>query len=128
MSRSESFTKTAWTETYAGFRNQPGSNAMRIGYAVAVAAFLAGTPVMAQQVVIGAPDNGAARSHQYQADQDRSAGHQNMEAAHQEAAQGNYGAAARDQQAAHEDWHAAHHQEHDATRDASGGVVIMPGH
>jgi hypothetical protein len=100
---------------------------MRIGYAVAVATCLAGTPAMAQ-VIVGTPDNGAAQYHQYQADRDRAAGRQNMEAAHREAAEGNYGAAAQDREAAHEDWHAAHHQEHDAARDSNGGVVIMPGH
>ena len=47
---------------------------MRIGYAVAVAALLAGTPVMAQ-VIISGGDPIAAQQHQYQADQDRAAGH-----------------------------------------------------
>jgi hypothetical protein len=100
---------------------------MRIGYTVAVAALLAGTPAMAQ-VMIGGGDPGAAQQHQYQADQDRAAGRQTMEAAHQEAAMGNYGAAERDREAAHQDWHAAHHQEHDADRDSSGGVSIQLGH
>jgi len=100
---------------------------MRIGYAVAVAALLAGTPAMAQ-VIIGGPDNGAAAQHQAQSDQDRAAGRQNMEDAHHEAAMGNYSAAAQDQQAAHQDWHAAHHQEHAADRDSSGGVTVQLGH
>jgi hypothetical protein len=100
---------------------------MRIGYAVAVAALLAGTPVMAQ-VIISGGDPIAAQQHQYQADQDRAAGRQNMEAAHQQAAMGNYGAAERDREAAHEDWHAARHQEHDADRDSSGGVTVQLGH
>ena len=100
---------------------------MRIGYAVAAAALLAGTPAMAQ-VIIGGGDPNAAAQHQYQADQDRAAGHQNMEAAHQQAAMGNYSAAAQDRAAAHEDWHAAHHQENDAARDSSGGVTVQIGH
>ena len=100
---------------------------MRIGYAAAVAALLAGSPAMAQ-VVIGTPDNGAAQQHQNQADQDRALGRENMDAARQQAAMGNYGAAQQDQQQAHQDWHAAHRQEHAADRDSSGGVVVQLGH
>jgi hypothetical protein len=99
---------------------------MRMGYAVAVAALLAGTPAMAQVVISGGDPNAA--QHQAQSDQDRAAGRQNMEAAHQEAAAGNYGAAAQDQAAAHQDWHAAHHEQHDADRDGSGGVTVQIGH
>jgi len=96
---------------------------MRFGYTLAVAALLAASPAMAQ-VVIGTGDPNAASAHQYQADQDRSAGRANMDAARQEEAMGNYGAAARDREAAHEDWHAAHHQQRDADRDGNGGVTF----
>jgi hypothetical protein len=99
---------------------------MRISYAVAVAAFLAGTPAMAQVIVSGG-DHDSAR-HEAQADRDRAAGRQNMEAAHQEAAMGNYGAAARDQAAGRQDLHASHHQQRDADRDSHGGVVVQLGH
>jgi hypothetical protein len=112
-------------EERSGFNKQQGSIAMRIGYAVAVATLLAGTPAMAQQVIIGGSDPGAARQHDYQSDQDRAAGRQETNDARQQAAEGNYGNAARDQQAAHQDWHAAHQQQHDADRDASGGVVVL---
>ena len=100
---------------------------MRISYAVAVTALLASAPAMAQ-VIIGGGDPNAAAQHQYQADQDRAAGRQNMQASRDEAAMGNYGAAERDRQAAHQDWHAANHQEHDADRDSSGGVTVQLGH
>jgi hypothetical protein len=113
-------------EKGSGFSNQKGSVAMHIGYAMAAAALLAATPAMAQ-ITIGGGDPNAAQAHQYQSDQDRAAGRQNMEAAHQEAAMGNYGAAERDQQAAHEDWHAAHHQEHDADRDSRSGATVQIG-
>ena len=99
---------------------------MRIGYAMAVTAILAASPAMAQ-ITIGGGDPYASSQHQYQADQDRAAGRQNMEAAHQEAAMGNYGAAERDREAAHEDWRASHHQEHDADRDNNGGVTVRLG-
>ncbi len=98
---------------------------MRIGYAAALAAFLAATPAMAQLTITNSNDEFAR--HEYNANQDHAAGRQNMEAAHQEAAMGNYGAAARDQQAAHEDWHAAHHQRYDANRDANSGVTLHIG-
>ncbi|HTW72885.1 MAG TPA: hypothetical protein VME47_23615 [Acetobacteraceae bacterium] len=98
---------------------------MRIGYAMAVAAFLAATPAMAQLTITNGND--AAQQHQYNADQDRSAGRANMEASHQEAAEGNYGNAMRDREAAHEDWHAAHHEEHSADRDANSGVTVRLG-
>jgi len=98
---------------------------MRVSYALAVAAFLAATPAMAQVSIT--TGNGDSAQHQYDANQDRAAGHANMEASHQEAAMGNYGAAARDREAAHEDWHAAHHQEHAADRDANSGVTLRVG-
>ncbi|HUB45245.1 MAG TPA: hypothetical protein VMB73_09690 [Acetobacteraceae bacterium] len=98
---------------------------MRIGYAMAVAAFLAAAPAMAQVSIT--TGNDAAQRHQYNSDQDRAAGRANMQASHQEAAEGNYGNAARDRQAAHEDWHAAHHQDHDADRDAHSGVTVRLG-
>jgi hypothetical protein len=91
---------------------------MRISYALAVAGLLAGGPAMAQ-VVIATPGNSSS-AHDYQADQDRAAGHQNMDAARANAAVGNYGAAAQDKAAAREDMHAARHEEHAADRDASG--------
>jgi hypothetical protein len=121
------FTKTVWMEKRSGFSNQQRSVAMRIGYAMAVAAFVAATPAMAQVTISGGGDPYAAQQHQYQSDQDRAAARQNMNAAHQEAAMGNYGAAAQDQQAAHQDWRAANHQEHDAQRDESGGVTVQLG-
>lgn len=99
---------------------------MRMGFALAVATFLAAAPAMAQVTITTGDSNGAAR-HQYDSQADRSAAHQNMEAAHQEAAMGNYGNAARDQQAAHEDWHAAHAQQHAADRDANSGVTVRLG-
>ena len=99
---------------------------MRIGYAMAVAAFLAAAPAMAQVSITTGNDDSAR--HEYNAQQDRAAGHANMQAAHQEAAMGNYGNAERDREAAHEDWHAAHHQDHAADRDANnGGVTVRLG-
>jgi hypothetical protein len=116
-------------EKRSGFRNYEGSIAMRIGYAVAVAALLASTSAMAQvTITTGGSDPYAAQQHQYQSDRDRTAGRQEMNDARQQAAVGNYGAAAHDQQAAHQDWHAAQHQEHDAQRDESGGVTVQLGH
>ena len=97
---------------------------MRITYALAVAGLFAGAPAMAQ-VVIATPGNGSATAHDYQADQDRAAGHQNMDAARANAAVGNYGAAAQDQAAARADMHAAHHEEHAAERDSSGAPIIL---
>ena len=99
---------------------------MRIGYAVAVAALLAGTPAMAQ-VIVGGGDNDAAR-HEQRADQDRSAGRQELSEAHHEAARGDYRDAARDQAEAHQDWNGARHQEHDADHDSNGGVRVEVGH
>jgi hypothetical protein len=96
---------------------------MRIGYIVAMAGLLAGAPAMAQ-VVVTTPNNGAAAAHDYQADRDRAAGHQDMNAARANAAVGNYAAAEQDRAAAHENFHAAHHQEHKADRDSTGGVVL----
>ncbi|HUN40372.1 MAG TPA: hypothetical protein VMU81_08795 [Acetobacteraceae bacterium] len=98
---------------------------MRIGYAIAVAAFLAATPAMAQLTISNGND--AAAQHHYSAEQDRANGRANMRASHQEAAMGNYGNAARDRYAAHEDWHAAHHQDHAADRDANSGVTVRLG-
>jgi len=98
---------------------------MRIGYALAVAAFLAASPAMAQLSITSGNDDAA--HHQYNADRDRAAGRANMEASHQEAAMGNYGNAARDREAAHEDWHAAHRQDHAANRDANSGVTVRLG-
>jgi hypothetical protein len=97
---------------------------MRISYALAVAGLLACGPAMAQ-VVITAPAPATSSAHDYQADQDRAAGHQNMDAARANAAVGNYSAAAQDQAAAHQDMHAAHQQERAADRDASGAPVIL---
>jgi hypothetical protein len=77
------------------------------------------------QVVITTPNPRAAEAHDYQADQDRAAGHQNMNAARANAAVGNYSAAERDRAAAHEDFHASHHQEHKADRDGTGGVTLQ---
>ncbi|HEY1932114.1 MAG TPA: hypothetical protein VGG99_08895 [Acetobacteraceae bacterium] len=99
---------------------------MRIAYLLTVGAFLAGTPAVADVTITSGTDTGA--QHQYQADQDRAAGRQNMDAAHQEAAMGNYGNAARDRAAAHEDRHAAHGQEHAADRDNSSGVTVQLSH
>ena len=99
---------------------------MRIGYAVAVAALLAGAPAMAD-VVVSTGNNGDATRHEYRADQDRAAGHQEMNDAHQQAAVGNYGAAAQDQSAARQDMHAAHRQQDDAAHDSSG-VTVQVGH
>lgn len=97
---------------------------MRIGYVIAAAAFLAASPAMADVVISSGPgDAGAA--HQYQANQDRAAGHANMEAAHEQAAEGNYGNAARDRAAAHEDWHAARHQQFQANRDNDSGTTVQ---
>jgi hypothetical protein len=110
----------------SGSGNQKGSGSMRIGYAVAVAALLAGSPAMAQ-VIIGGGDNDAAR-HEYRADQDRAAGRQEMNEARGEAARGDYRDAARDQTEAHHDWNAARHQEQDAARDSNGGVTVELGH
>jgi hypothetical protein len=98
---------------------------MRFGYAVALAAFFAAAPAVAQLTVTNGNDESAR--HEYNANQDRAAGRQNMEAAHQEAAMGNYRSAARDQQAAHEDWHAAHHQQYDSNHDANSGVTLHIG-
>ncbi|WP_158924035.1 hypothetical protein [Acidisphaera sp. S103] len=97
---------------------------MRMGYIVAMAGLLAAGPAMAQ-VVITTPNNGAAAAHEYQSDQARSAGHQNMDAARANAAVGNYSAAEQDKAAAHQDFHAAHHEEHKADRDSSGGVTLQ---
>ena len=98
---------------------------MRIGYAVAISAFLAGTPAMAQ-LVIGR-DNDSAR-HEYRADQDRAAGRQEMNQAREDAARGDYADAARDQQAARDDWRAAHHERHDADRDRdNNGLTLQLG-
>lgn len=99
---------------------------MRIGYIVAVAAMLAGTPAMAQ-VVIGGGDPNAAAAHQYNADRAREAGRANMEASREAAAHGDYDAAERYRDAAHQDWHAAHHEQHRADRDRSGGVEMQFG-
>lgn len=99
---------------------------MRIGYAVAVAALLAGTPAMAQ-VIVGGGDNDSTR-HEYRADQDRAAGRQEMNDARHEAARGDYRDASRDQAEAHQDWKGARHQEHDADRDSNGGVRVEVGH
>jgi hypothetical protein len=96
--------------------------AMRIGYAMAVAGFLAATPAMAQLTITNGND--AAARHQYNAEQYGAAGRQNMQDAHREAAMGNYGSAMRDREAAHEDWHAAHHQRYEANRDANSGVTL----
>lgn len=97
---------------------------MRTGYAAVMASLLASAPAMAQMVIGG--DNDSAR-HEYQADQDRAAGRQEMGQARANAARGDYAAAARDQQAAHQDWHAAHHERHDADRDSNGGVTVQLG-
>jgi hypothetical protein len=94
---------------------------MRISYALTVAGLLAGTPAMAQ-VVITSPGNGAA-AHDYQADQDRAVGHQDMDAARANAAVGNYSAAAQDQAAAREAMHDAHYQERAAERDSNGVML-----
>lgn len=99
---------------------------MRIGYAVAVVALLAGTPAMAD-LSITAGDNDAAR-HEYRADQDRAAGRQEMNEARGEAARGDYRDAARDQAEARHDFNAARHQEHEADRDNDGGVRVQLGH
>jgi hypothetical protein len=105
---------------------------MRIGYIVAMAGLLACSPAMAQ-VVITAPNNGAAAVHEDRADQARDAGHQNMDAARANAAVGNYSAAAQDQAAAHQDMHAAHQEEQRGARGSPdtlkswGGVLGSPG-
>ena len=96
---------------------------MRISYIVAMAGLLASAPAMAQ-VVITTPNDGAAAAHDNQADQNRSAGHQDMNAARGNAAVGNYSAAAQDQAAAHENFRAAHHEEHKADRDSTGSVIL----
>jgi hypothetical protein len=97
---------------------------MRISYAAAVAAMLAGTPAMAQ-VIVG--DNDAAR-HEQHADQDRSAGRQEMNEARHEATRGDYRDAARDQAEAHQDLNAARHQNHEADHDRGSGVRVEVGH
>jgi len=99
---------------------------MRISYAAAVAVMLAGTPAMAQ-VIVGGGDNDAAR-HEQRADQDRSAGHQEMNEARHEAARGDYRDAARDQGEANQDLKAARHHEHEADHDSDGGVRVKVGH
>ena len=99
---------------------------MRIGYAVTVAAMLAGTPAMAQ-VIIGGGDPNAAAAHEYNADRARDAGRANMEASREAAARGDYYMAERYRDAAHEDWRAAHHEQRDADRDRSGGMVFQFG-
>src|SRR5262249_43151448 len=83
---------------------------MRTVYAFGLAAFLAGSPAMAQ-VIIGGGDNDAAR-HEAQAQQDRADAHQDMNQARRDAAMGNYGAAAQEQHDARSDWRQAHHQQH----------------
>jgi hypothetical protein len=111
-------------EGRSGIGYQQRSVAMRMGYAVAVAALLAGTPAMAQ-VTITSGDNDAAR-HEYRADQDRAAGRQEMNEARGEAARGDYRDAARDQTEARQDWSAARHQQQDANRDS--GTTVVLGH
>jgi hypothetical protein len=100
---------------------------MRIGYAVAVAALLAGTPAMADFSITAGGDNASAR-HAYRADQDRAAGRQEMNEARGEAARGDYRDAARDQAEARQDWRAARQQDHAADRDDNDGVRLRIGH
>jgi hypothetical protein len=99
---------------------------MRIGYAMAIAAFLAAAPAMADVTI--STGHGDSARHEYSADRDRDAGRQHMRAAHEEADRGNYGNAEAHREAAHEDWHAAHRQEHAADHDRDGGVTLRIGH
>ncbi len=118
--------KTAHNLRVSNFGNQERRYTMRISSLVAIGALLAATPAMAQ-VIVTTPGNDAA-SHQYQADQERATGRQEMNAARANAAMGNYAAAAQDQAAARQNWHAAHHEEHAANRDGSAPIVVQLGH
>ena len=91
---------------------------MRIGYAVAMAAFLAASPAMAQVVIGG--DHDAAR-HEYQADQQRHAAQEDMHESHELAEHGDYRGAMRERREAQQHRHAAMEQERRADRDADRG-------
>ena len=87
---------------------------MRIGFALAMAAFLAGSPAMADVVIN--TDNDAAH-HQDRAEQERNAAHRDQQMAREHAdAAREHADAARDE---------AHRADHDTNRD---GVRVEIGH
>jgi len=100
---------------------------MRIGYAVAVAALLAGTSAMAQVTITTGGDPADAQRHEWRANQDRAEGRQEMNDARQQAAVGNYAGAAQEQREARQDFRAAQNQQRDAQHDDSG-VTVQIGH
>ena len=95
---------------------------MRIGYALAVAGILAGSPAMAQ-VIIGGGDD-AAR-HDYRADQERNAARRDMRESRERAAMGDYRGAERERERAREHWAESREQRERAERDADRGGVRL---